>query len=130
MRDFFAVLRRHGVVATRIDNMYRPNSRFGSRGKRSQHAYGLAVDLFSFTFADGQILEVEDSWVAKIGQPVCGPEAPSAGLSSTEIRLRDLACDVARAGIFNHMLTPNFDAAHRNHFHFDIKRDTETYSVR
>jgi hypothetical protein len=31
-------------------------------------------------------------------------------------------CDVARSGLFHHILTPNHDAAHKNHFHLDIAR--------
>lgn len=129
MAELAKVLEAHGVVAMRIDNMYRPNSRFGSSRKRSQHAYGLAVDIFSLTFADGETLEVQDAWVPKIGQVVCGPEASSAGLKAAEIRLRNIVCDVARAGLFHHLLTPNFNNAHSNHFHFDIKRGDKSYSV-
>jgi hypothetical protein len=37
---------------------------------------------------------------------------------------------VARAGVFHHMLTPNFDTAHQSHFHFDIKRDGKWITIR
>ena len=129
LADLAPILKRHGVIAIRIDNMYRPNARFKRGRKQSQHALGLAVDIFSFVFSDGVALEVEDSWPSQIGAPVCGPEVPSKGRTPSEVRLRNLACDIARHGLFHHHLTPNFDGAHRNHFHLDIKQGVRTYSI-
>jgi hypothetical protein len=43
--------------------------------------------------------------------------------------LRNIVCAAARAGLFHHVLTPNYDAAHRDHLHLDIKRDARSVVV-
>lgn len=114
------VLRRHHVTEVRVDNMYRPRAHLPGKRKLSQHAYGLAIDMTRFKLEGGEELIVERDFQGSIGQTVCGPEAPE--LSGDAARLRDLVCDVARKELFHHMLTPNHDAAHRDHFHMDIAR--------
>jgi Extensin-like protein C-terminus len=115
------VLRRHGVVEVRVDNMYRPKARLPGRKKPSQHSYGLAIDLTRLKLDDGTELIVERDFQGEIGEPVCGKRA-RAELGAEAGKLRDLICDVARAELFHHILTPNHDAAHRDHFHLDIAR--------
>ena len=39
-------------------------------------------------------------------------------------------CEVARKGLFHDVLTPSFNAAHRTHFHFDIKEKDAHQAVR
>ena len=115
------VLRRHDVVSVRVDNMYRPRAHLPGKKKPSQHAYGLAIDLTRFELSDGTELVIERDFEGAIGEPVCG-EGARADLSKPAGRLRDLICDVARSELFHHILTPNHDAAHRDHFHLDIAR--------
>jgi hypothetical protein len=41
---------------------------------------------------------------------------------STEAReLRALVCESADAGVFTYVLTPDYNAAHADHFHMEIK---------
>jgi hypothetical protein len=115
------VLRRHDVVEVWVDNMYRPRARLPGRKKPSQHSYGLAIDMTRFKLSDGTELIIERDFEGAIGEPVCGLSA-RAELGNAGRRLRDLICDVARAEVFHHILTPNHDAAHRDHFHLDIAR--------
>jgi hypothetical protein len=83
----------------------------------------LAADLTRLIRADGSELSVERDFQGTIGEPVCGDGARvRAELSSEATTLRDLICEVARAGLFHHILTPNHDRAHRDHFHLDIAR--------
>lgn len=119
--DLAVVLRRHDVVEVQVDNMYRPRAHLPGRKKPSQHSYGLAIDLTHLKRADGTVLEVARDFQGAIGEPVCGQSA-RAELSPEAAALRNLICDVARAGLFHHILTPNHDAAHRDHFHLDIAR--------
>ena len=79
---------------------------------------------------DGRTLSVEDDWHAEIGDPVCGPDAVMTEPTEKSIALRNVACAIGRAGLFHHMLTPSANASHRNHFHFDIKRDADYRSLR
>lgn len=121
LADFSQLLAEHGVIEVRVDNMYRPHAHLPGKKKPSQHSYGLAIDMTALRLADGSELVVERDFEGAIGEPVCGQGARTE-LSSPARRLRDLICHVARSGMFHHILTPNHDVAHRNHFHLDIAR--------
>lgn len=116
-------LREQGVVAVRVDNFYRPGAKLARKRKPSQHSYGLAMDVMGLTLEDGTELDVERDWGDPIGATVCGPEARTTGLSSNGVQLRNVVCETARRGFFHHILTPSYNAAHRDHLHLDIKRD-------
>ena len=74
--DAFArVLARHGVVEVFYGNVYRPRARIAGRRKRSQHAYGLAIDLVWFKLRDKTLLRVEEDYNGRLGEPSCGPSA-------------------------------------------------------
>lgn len=129
--DLAAVLERNEVVQVQVDNLYRPHAHLpGKKRKPSQHAYGLAIDLVALTLRDGRTLVVERDWHGAIGAPPCGPDATVPDTADETLRLRNLLCDVAREGLFHHILTPNYDLAHSNHWHLDIKRDEHTIVVR
>ncbi|MCA9647213.1 MAG: extensin family protein [Polyangiaceae bacterium] len=135
LNEFARVLAAHSVVRVQLDNMYRPQSKLPRhrRGKArnpSQHSYGLAADITRLWLADGSVLSVEDDWHGDLGAPACGPDAVIHEPDAGSVRLRNLVCAVAREGIFNHMLTPGFNAAHRDHFHFDIKRGADYQALR
>jgi hypothetical protein len=127
LSELSEVLTRHGVVEVQVDNMYRPRARLPGRKKPSQHSYGLAIDMTRFKLGDGRELVIERDFQGAIGEPVCGPSAKARPELSAEAgQLRDLICEVARAELFHHILTPNHDAAHRDHFHLDIARGART----
>ncbi|MGE0024354.1 MAG: extensin family protein [Hyphomicrobium sp.] len=72
------------------------------KGLRSQHAAANAIDISGFTFADGRSISVLRDWKGK------GKEAEF--LHEAHRR----SCRYFRVA-----LSPNFNAAHANHFHFD-----------
>jgi hypothetical protein len=111
--------------------MYRPRARLPGRRKKSQHAYGLAIDIYGFTLKDGTALVIERDFAGAIGGVPCGPEANVApDAPAATVSLRNLTCSIARARLFNHLLTPDYDAAHKNHLHADIARGGNEYTVR
>ncbi|HLV65122.1 MAG TPA: extensin family protein [Polyangiaceae bacterium] len=124
------VLAELDVVEVYIDNLYRPRARLPGKKARSQHAYGLAADIMGFKLADGRVLDIERDFHGTIGVPPCGPKSPPVELPSEGVLLREIVCRVAREGVFHHLLTPNFNRAHRNHLHVDIKRDARGYLLR
>ena len=131
LRELATVLERHHVAEVRVDNFYRPRSRLpGKRSKKSQHAYGLAMDVMGFRLEDGRSLVVGRDWHGGIGEPACGPLAAPSDPTEETVLLRNLLCDIVRSGVFHHVLTPGFDAAHRTHFHLDIKRNGYAIIVR
>lgn len=74
-----------------------------SEGQWSEHATGNSIDIASFALDDGTSINVLDSWNG-------GDEAKQAFLRA----VRDGACD-----LFATVLSPDYNAAHANHFHFD-----------
>ncbi|MGB7407089.1 MAG: extensin family protein [Pontixanthobacter sp.] len=71
-------------------------------GPWSEHATGNAIDIAGFTLVDGTEISLLADWD---GSP-----------NNTEFlrEIRDGAC-----GLFGTVLSPDYNAAHRDHFHFD-----------
>ncbi len=74
----------------------------GSTGSLSQHASANAIDVSAFRLADGRRISVLSDWAGD------GPEATFLR------RVRNGAC-----GSFSTVLSPDYNAAHRDQFHFD-----------
>ncbi|HYI43645.1 MAG TPA: extensin family protein [Sphingomicrobium sp.] len=74
-----------------------------SEGRFSEHATADAVDITGFSLADGRRLSVLDDWDGG------GPEAAFLR------EVRDGACR-----LFSTVLSPDYNAAHRDHFHLDV----------
>jgi hypothetical protein len=76
-----------------------------SEGRLSQHATANALDIAGFRLADGRRISVLKDW-------------KDEGDEGRFLRLvRDGACQQ-----FNTVLSPDYNAAHRNHFHLDMGR--------
>jgi len=75
------------------------------RGNWSEHATANAVDVAGFVLADGRRISVVGDWRGD------GPEAAFLH------RVRDGACDA-----FATVLSPDYNAAHRDHLHLDQAR--------
>lgn len=129
--EFATFLEQRGIVEVVVDNFYRVNARLpGRRSKRSQHAYGLAIDLRSFATADGTRWDIEQDWGAGIETEPCGPLATLSSPTPRTSELRTLVCELFEQQIFSHHLTPSHDAAHRNHLHLDVKRGATSAVIR
>jgi hypothetical protein len=72
----------------------------------SEHAHANAADIAGFTLEDGRVVTVAQGWR---GRP-----ADRAFLTD----VRDGAC-----GVFQGVLSPDYNRAHRDHFHLDLGRD-------
>jgi hypothetical protein len=83
----------------------------------SRHAYADAIDIMELRSAGGETYNVNDDWVIDADiEPTC-----SAGTSGAKDALMHaFVCDLFEGGVFNILLTPNYNAAHRNHFHLDL----------
>ena len=72
-------------------------------GKRSEHAHANAVDVSAFVLADGRRVSVLGDWRAD-------------GQTAQFLRvIHQSACKR-----FPTVLSPNYNEAHRDHFHFDM----------
>ncbi|MFV8752541.1 extensin family protein [Nannocystaceae bacterium ST9] len=83
----------------------------------SQHAFGYAIDLGGFTLADDTYITVYDDWEDGVADPVT-----FAGQW-----LKDLTDQRHDQGIFNIILTPEYNAAHDDHVHVDLTPDADFY---
>ena len=113
--DFANILARHDIVEVVHLSVYRPvSSKVALKGPGRRHSGALAIDAAIFKTNDGRTLTVErDFQPRRIGARPCpGPK------DGTE--LRHIACEAHEAQLFNVLLTPNFNWAHRNHFHLEV----------
>lgn len=84
----------------------------------SQHAYARAIDLHAFGLAGS---DVEYSTETDFEITMSGDDCPLTPYASTADQvLKELACSMWSESIFQIVLTPNYNAAHRNHFHVDL----------
>jgi hypothetical protein len=97
-----------GHYVVRIDHLgaYSCRTNTGRHDRLSEHPYGLAIDISGFRLSDGTSVSVERDW------PKPGPKA------SFLHHLARAAC-----GYFSVVLTPDSNADHFNHFHFDLGPD-------
>jgi hypothetical protein len=96
---------------TRIEQLGTYNCRAMSRYKLvSEHAYANAIDLARFTFKNGKTVTVLRDFDTNDGPPA-RPEGAF-------LRAVSQRADVE--GVFSLVLTPFWDALHKNHFHLDL----------
>ncbi len=76
----------------------------------SQHSFANAIDIKTFTLKGGKTILVEKSY----GR---GPDVPKHKEGQF---LRAVVRRAVDEGVFTVVLTPNFNRAHWNHFHFDL----------
>lgn len=99
-----AAQRHLGQRVVGYDHMGTTNCRrIAGSSRMSEHASGNAVDIAAFRLASGRRITLIDGWNGKANE--------RAFLRD----VRDGAC-----AIFGTTLSPDFNAAHRDHFHFDM----------
>lgn len=79
----------------------------------SEHSFANAIDIYGFEFDDGRVWTLIDHWEHDTTSPTT-----DAGrfLYESAHRWHD-------EWIWNIILTPNYNLAHDNHFHVDLKGD-------
>jgi hypothetical protein len=78
----------------------------------SEHASGNAIDISAFVLSDGRRVTLVDHWNAQDGR--------SAFLRA----VGDRSCSY-----FTTVLSPDYNAAHADHFHFDQAQRTAGWTV-
>ncbi|WP_332819311.1 extensin family protein [Sphingopyxis sp.] len=92
------------VVKIETFGTYSCRNIYGGRsGRMSQHAYSNAVDVSGFVLADGRRIMLDGGWT---------------GDQASQDFLRALHKSGCRR--FGTVLGPDYNAAHYNHFHFDM----------
>src|SRR5262245_15438623 len=103
-----AAMRWFGTPVTEVKQIsaYSCRGMVGSGGSSiSEHAFGNALDIAAFTFADGRRVTVQEGW---------------HGAPEEQGFLRDV--HLAACNNFNTVLAPGYNAAHYNHIHVDLMR--------
>lgn len=94
----------------------------------TRHPGGLAIDVGKLRKKDGTWISVSQHFHGKIGDKACGPDAPVPEHAEAK-ELRALVCDAMGDHIFTYVLTPNYNAAHYDHFHMEIKPGVKWFLV-
>ncbi|WP_437853629.1 extensin family protein [Sorangium sp. So ce363] len=111
-------VKHRGDVALRSDAAQKPRGTWAPPGTR--HPAGLAIDVGALKKRDGTWISVARHFHGRIGDKTCGDGAPQPELPEAR-ELRSIVCEAADLGIFTYVLTPNFNAAHVDHYHMEIK---------
>lgn len=88
----------------------------------SQHAYGNAIDLAVFKDAAGMTYSVAADFVI---DPAPEKTCTAATEPGKDAFLHELICGLKAEKLWNIVLTPNYNADHRDHFHVDLKAGSD-----
>ena len=88
----------------------------------SQHAFATAIDIAGVEQADGTFYSVNDDWVIDPNaEETC--DAPTN--PGKDAFLHELICELKANAVWTIVLTPNYNADHRNHFHVDLTPESD-----
>ena len=111
-------LREAGIVAIEHYSMYRKGARVAGSTKRSGHAVGMAIDAGRFELADGSVIDVLHDWTdRKRGADPCKKRLRQPRPAKL---MRSVVCRAAELNLFQTIVTPHHNDAHRNHVHLEV----------
>ncbi len=122
--DAGPILQRFGVEKVIHYSALRPGARVARSGRISGHASGKAIDLGEF-IGEGHLKVEEDFGTVRRGAAPCPPTKADRALP-----LRQLICALGDANLFQVLLTPNYNADHRDHLHVEVTASTSTTYLR
>jgi hypothetical protein len=115
LADVAQIVKKHGVHTVYVLSAYRDHP------YTSFHTMGLALDLSRFDTDEGP-LTVKTDFAMDRNRETCDSKFPPPHAKKAQ-KLLDIACDLASSHRFSSVLTPNYNAGHRDHFHLDIRPD-------
>jgi hypothetical protein len=119
-------MRALGIVRATFASAY---SRRNVRGtnRPSKHSYGLAIDVAGFSGPDLGAMRIDRDYEQGLGGAVdcIGTPVTQAGAV-----LKILQCQLVRSGLFHLVLSPDYDDAHHDHFHLEVKPWRERAELR
>jgi len=104
-------------------------SRRNVRGtnRPSKHSYGLAIDVHGMSGADPGTVRIDRDYEQGLGDAVNCVGSP---VTQGGAVLKILQCQMVRSGLFHLVLSPDYDDAHHDHFHLEVKPWKERSSLR
>ena len=114
--DLSALLQELDIVEAGHIGTYNCRTISGSQ-EVSRHGFGDAIDLRTFRSRAGEVYDVYTQW-----------EHDTQNFQTSEAELLwEIGQQMYARGIFNIVLTPNYNAAHDNHFHVDLTPGGDFY---
>jgi D-alanyl-D-alanine dipeptidase len=86
----------------------------------TRHPAGLAIDVGVLHEKSGRFINIGAKFHGAIGEKTCG-DGVRVPEDADGRELRVILCEAASLGIFTYVLTPNYNAAHADHFHMEVK---------
>jgi hypothetical protein len=83
----------------------------------SMHAQARGIDIHELRDMAGTTYNVETDWII---DPDAEKTCSAKTANVKDALLHEVACNWNALAIFNIILTPNYNADHRNHFHVDL----------
>ncbi len=96
--------------------------------KATRHPAGLAIDVATLRKKSGEWLSVAGHFAGRIGAQTCGAGVTEPTDAKAK-ELRAIVCEASAARVFTYVLTPNYNAPHRDHFHMEIKPGVRWFLV-
>ena len=95
-------------------------SRRNVRGtnRPSKHSYGLAIDVHAFAGAELGTMRVVRDYEQGLGDAV---DCVGIPMTQAGAVLKVLQCQLVRSGLFHLVLSPDYDDAHHDHFHLEVR---------
>jgi hypothetical protein len=84
----------------------------------SKHSYGLAIDVHTFSGPELGTLRVDRDFEQGLGDEM---DCVGAPLTQGGAALKILQCQLVRSGLFYLVLSPDYDDAHHDHYHLEVK---------
>jgi hypothetical protein len=113
------IFKKHGVRLVHVTSSLRDAPR------TSFHTFGLALDIA------GVQTKKEDLWVGEQFELTPNEHTCAAQPAAANAQLMlGIVCDIAQSHLFSSVLTPNYNAGHRDHFHLDVRPDDPRFFLR
>jgi hypothetical protein len=126
LHEITRYLRALGIDHATVSSAY---SRRNVRGtnRPSKHSYGLAMDVAGFAGKDAGTVRVDRDYEQGLGDAIDCIGAPQTQGGAL---LKIVQCQLVRSGLFHLVLSPDYDDAHHDHFHLEVKPWSERSSLR
>jgi hypothetical protein len=122
--DLAKVVKKHGVSTVLVKSFHRPTQPIVDPGAPLRHRIGFAIDIAGFRTKKGAVWNVEHEFHGKIGQATCGAAAAKPNPDTKVAReLWAIFCEIAATEAFDSGISPNYNASHFDHVHFDLTHD-------
>lgn len=111
------LLRARGIARAFYSSAYDRRSIRGT-STPSSHSFGLAIDVHEFETDGGERLTLADHYEQGLGSQ---RDCLGCPLTRRGAVLRDMYCRLEAAELFRFILSPDYDAYHYDHFHFEAR---------